>query len=510
MHKIFLSLLFVSISIFSASSHAISRKSTDNIFFATPYEPIGFDPALGEAIESANIISNIFESLVKFNEDNTNIEPSLATKWDISEDNLTYTFYLKKGVKFHDNTPFNAEAVAFNIERQIGPNAKPNMPYAKVIYGDVASYKVIDDYTISITLKKVNTSFLSNLAIYFGAPIVSPTALKASDNNVSDNPIGTGPYKFFAYDRGQQVILTRFDDYHGTKAKTENIIIKTIPETVSRVVALNRGEVDIAFSIDANVIDEVTKNNNVVLKRDGMNTNYMFFNCEDGALTSDREIREAVAMCINTEELVSSLYKDYAQVANTFLPNFMQGYSKDVKYPQYNIEKAKEIFARKNVKELKIITYSTPRPANTLGGQVLAEAIQASLLKANVQTKIFVYDFATYRNKIKQDKFDIGFLLWTGDNGDSDNFLNLFASDDIVYNAPRFKNDEYKALIAKGLSTSDTKERALIYTEAEKLLAREVPILPISHAKQLVAVSSKLKDAKVHPIGLFLFSKAYK
>ncbi len=496
----------------SAYAAALSRKPQDNIFYATGVDPLGLDPALVDDFDSGNVLFNLYEGLVAFKDENTDIKPSLAESWTVSDDGLTYTFKLRKGVKFHDGTPFNAEAVKFNYDRQMPEVATPKMSYASMVLVDVKETNVIDEYTVEIKLKKKSTPFLHNLAMSFSAPIASPTALKASNNNINEAPVGTGPYKFVAWDKGQQVILTRFEDYWGEKAKTQNLIIKTIPETSARVVALKNGEVDIITGIDSNVIQEIKASGKVIVDQDGMNTNFISYNCnpKSGAVTLDKEVRKAISMSINVPEMVDSLYKGYASVANSFLPTFMEGYSKDVKYPQYNPVEAKKIFEKKGIKKLTMITYSGARAYNTAGGQVLAEAVQAYLAKVGIDVDLQVYDWATYRNKMLNDKYDISFIGWSGDNGDADNFLNLFATDDPIANNPYWLYKPYQDLIAKGMETPDGKERAAIYVEAEKVMAEESPILPISHARQLVAISPALKDTVIHPVGLYKFQPSVK
>ena len=227
---------------------------SDTLIFAQGAEPRGLDPALVDDGESSKVIVNIYEGLLKFEEGSTKVEPCLAKDWKISDDGLTYTFYLQEGVKFHDGTDFNAEAVKFNIERQT-INKTEDMGYADFVWGDVASVEAQDDYTVVITLKKPSTPFLNNLAMSLGAPMVSPKALQDNDNNVNKAPVGTGPYVFKSWNPDQDIILEKNADYWGTPAKTDKVLFKFIKENASRVVALTNGEADMIDGIDTNVID---------------------------------------------------------------------------------------------------------------------------------------------------------------------------------------------------------------------------------------------------------------
>lgn len=478
--------LMFSFSAVSADA-AMSRKPQDNIFFATGNEPAGLDPALVDDNDSGNILCNIYESLLRFKPASTEVEPSLAESWTISEDGLTYTFKLRQGVKFHDGTPFNAEAVKFNFDRQRPENLVPKMSYAPFVFGDVESTTVVDEYTVAVKLKNPSTPFLRNMAMVFAAPIVSPTALKAGNNSVMDKPVGTGPYKLFAWDRGQQIILTTNEDYWDEKPSIQNVIYRVMKDTSARVVALNNGEVDIITAIDPNVIPEIEKNGGKIYAEEGPSTNYMLFNTRDGFMCKDREVRKAIAQAIDVPSLVESLYQGYSLYATTWFPSFMDGYDPNTKPVQYDPEAAKKFFEQKGIKSLKIMTYSNARPSNTAGGQVLAEAIQSYLAKVGVKADIIVYDYNTYRGKLLTDSWDLSFLGWAGDNGDPDNFINIFANDDPVANNGLWKNEEFRKLVIEAARTPEGPKRVEMYKQADRIIAEDVGVLPLSHPKDLLA-----------------------
>ena len=174
----------------TADAAGLSRAPQDNFFFASANDPLGLDPALVDDEEGAKILSNLYEGLLAFKPNNTDVVPCLATSWDVSEDGKVYTFHLRQGVKFHDGTPFNAEAVKFNFDRQMPENRTPKMSYAGFVFADVVKTDVVDEYTVKVTLSKNATPFLHNLAMSFAGPIVSPKALKENNNNVSLAPCG--------------------------------------------------------------------------------------------------------------------------------------------------------------------------------------------------------------------------------------------------------------------------------------------------------------------------------
>ncbi len=486
-----------------------ANDPTDTLIFAQGADPRGLDPAMVDDGESSKVIVNIYEGLLKYAKDSTKLEACLAETWKVSDDGLTYTFNLRKGVKFQDGTDFNAEAVKVNIERQMEGNATADMSYAGFVFGTVSKVEATDESTVVITLKEKNTAFLYNLAMSLAAPIVSPKALKDNNNNVNEHPVGTGPYKFVRWDKEQAIVLVRNDNYWGEKAKTKNVIFKIIKDNSARVVALNNGEVDMIDGIDATVVDQIEGAGNKLDQPDGMNINYMAYNTTTPAF-SKPEIRKAFSQAVNVPELVTSLYQGYASPADSILPSFVPGYAKDVKQVAYDPEAAKAVISSAGITSVHMITYSNPRPYNTANGQALAEAIQGYLAKVGVTANIEVFDWTTYKEKVKAGDYDICFYGWTGDNGDPDNFMALLSDKDPSMNVSRYDNSEYKDLIAKGKATPEGPDRDAVYAQLEKIQVDQNPWLLISHSKLLSAYSPKIQGYYYHVTGNIFFSEMTK
>ena len=482
----------------------VDREQT--LTFAQGADPRGLDPALVDDGESSKPIVQMYEGLTQFGDSNTEVEPCLAESWDISDDGLTYTFHLKQGVKFHDGTDFNAEAVKYNIDRQT-INKTEDMLYADFVYGDVAECNVIDDYTVEIKLTKASTPFLNNLAMSLGAPMVSPTACEAAGNNLNEAPCGTGPYKFVRWDKNEAVVLERFDDYWGDKGVSKEIVFRTITDNSARVVALTNGEVDIIDGIDANVVDQITAAGCLLNKTEGMNINYLAYNTER---ITDPEVRKALSQAVNVPELVQSLYRGYASQATSILPSFMPGYSADVTQTEYNPEEAQKVLADKGVTELHMLAYTNPRPYNTATGQTLAEALQGYWSKVGITCTIDAYDWTTYKEKIGTGDYDVCLYGWIGDNGDPDNFLNLLDSDDIEINLAQYHDEEYSQMLAAAASLPNGDERNAAYGEMEQKIADENVWLPISHQENLAAYVSNVQNFIYHPTGNTYLSQTYK
>ncbi|MEI3230383.1 MAG: ABC transporter substrate-binding protein [Gordonibacter pamelaeae] len=486
--------------------------AADTITYSLTADPRAVDPAYFDDGESAVVSCNMYEGLYQYGKTDAKVSPCLAKDLpEISDDGLVYTIKLNEGIKFHDGTDFNAEAVKKSIERQLEPNRNSDMPYASFVFGEeeagngVETVEAVDDYTVKITMRAASAPFVKNLAMALASPIVAPSAIEAAtDGQAITNPVGTGPYKFVDWTKGASVTLVANEDYWGEAPKTKNLVFKIIAEGNTRLTSLINGECDIISSVDPASADQIVDNGFELFSEDGMTINYMAFNTETGKCT-DQEVRKAVAQAINVEEMVKSIYGDYATVANSVMPTWMAPYAKDVKQTAYDPEAAKKTLADKGITSLQCITYTTARPYNQKGGSDLANMIQGYLSAVGVELSITQYDWTTYKTKVQTDPYDICFYGWTGDNGDPDNFMNLLADTNWSMNVAHLQDDEYKALIAEGLKTPDGDARDAIYLQCEEMVAEKQPWVLISHSKNLLGYSPKVKDFYYHPTGVVFF-----
>ncbi|MCL2137102.1 MAG: ABC transporter substrate-binding protein [Coriobacteriia bacterium] len=490
----------------------------DTLIYAQGAEPRALDPAYFDDGESAKPAGNIYEGLYKYGDRDTTVLPCLATDFpDISDDGLTYTITLREGVKFHDGTDFNADAIVASWERQLEPMLDPDMPYATFVFGEEAiesgltEIEVVDEYTVKLTMRAPSTAFLKNMAMTLAAPIASPTALEANNNNISEKPCGTGPYKFESWIKEDSVMLTAFDDYWDTdnQAKTKNIIFKVIPENNTRVTALLNDEVDIIDGVDVGMADQILKSGYTLFAEDGMTINYMAFNNDSGVCT-DVEVRRAICQAIDVDELVFTLYGEYATVANSVMPHFMAPYDKDIPRIEFDPEAAREILSDKGVTKLSCISYENPRPYNARNGAVLAETIIGYLNAIGIEVDIATYNWTDYKSKVQTEAFDFCFYGWTGDNGDPDNFMNLLADSNWAMNVGRFNDADYKALIKEGLETPEGPDRDAVYQKCEEMVAEKRPWLVLSHSKNLVGLNPKVVNFYYHPTGSAFMKTVYR
>lgn len=480
------------------------------VIFARGADSISLDPIMIEDGESAKVVANVYDTLVRYKEGSTEVEPALATEWTTSADGKEWTFKLRKGVKFHDGTPFNAEAVKFNIERQLPPNQTADMPYADFTFGMIDKVVAVDENTVKFDLKTPYAPFLLNLAMSLSAPMASPEAVKKYGKDFGMHPVGTGPFVFDSWEKDSKISLKANPDYWDGKPKVDKLIFEVVKENSVRANKLMAGEADIIDGIDPNDVERLKGDANLnFMTSPGMNINYM-------AMRTDRKpfdnpkVREAISRAINRDELVKNLYKGNALVANGPLPPILFGFDKDLKPYPYDPEKAKQLLKEAgydNNLSFELLSYPNPRPYNAVGGDSLATAIQGYLKQVGVNMKITSANWKEHKDNVKNGKAEAYLYGWTGDNGDPDNFLfALLHSSQIGkgrLNDAKYKNPTFDDLLMKAQQSSDKNERLKDYTAAQEILVKDAPWVFISHSMDMAAARKNISGFKIHPTGVY-------
>src|SRR5919197_3476291 len=344
------------------------------------------DPPAMDAQEGFIATTAIYEGLVRYKSDSTDVEPALAEKWDISADGKEYIFHLKPGVKFHGGSPLTAEAVAFTFMREVD---KEN-PLYKDAQGDYGGFPFIGDYIANVVTKveavgaldvkfPLNRKFsplLSNLAIPPGY-VISMEALKKYGKGINDNPVGTGPFKFVEWKKDDHITVEAFDGYWGNKPKLARIVFQPVPEASVRALKIQRGEGDVAWPIDPKDAPNLKgKADTDVLEEPGLNVNMAEFNLQKPE-NGNKLFRQALNYAINKQELADKLYSGAGVPATGVLPSTSWAFNKDLKAYPYDPEKAKAMLKEAGYSGQTIIldSYTIARGYNPQGSK-LAEAVQ--------------------------------------------------------------------------------------------------------------------------------------
>ena len=509
-------LLLLVLSAVLAACGNSGSSTKDTLVFGRGGDSTSLDPSRVTEGESFKVTVNLYETLLNFGEQDTTIQPGLAKEWS-TDDGLTYTFKLQEGVKFHDGTDFNAEAVVKNFERWANGDAD-KFPYYNSMFGGfkgdeghvIESVTADGDHTVIIKLKREQAPFLKNIAMSMFA-IASPTAFEKGDDQFERNPVGTGPFQFVEWKSNDSITIEKFDGYwQEGLPKLDKIIFRSIPDNSARLNALIAGEIDLADGINPADGEKIEGNADLqLIERPSMNVGYLGLTVTRPPFDK-KEVRQAMNHAIDKETIIESFFEGKANIAKNPMPPSISGYNDDIEGYDYNPEKAKELLAKAGYPdgfEMELWAMPVPRPYMPDGAKV-AEVIQSNLADIGVKAKIVSYEWPTYLDKASKGEADAFMLGWTGDNGDADNFLYVLLDEDNIgsNNYTYFKNTEMHDLFIQAQTEVDEDKRNELYKKAQEIIHEEAPWVPLAHSTPLLAASKDLSGFLPHPTGSDLLS----
>ena len=480
-------------------------------------EPVTLDAQQITDYNSARAGRNIFDALLHFKDESTEVEPALAESWDISSDGKVYTFHLRHGVKFHDGTDFNADAVLFSYERQIDPNHPfhdtGEFAYADFTFGTVDKIEKVDDFTVRITLKEPFAPFLANMAMH-SATIVSPTAVEKYGRDFSKNPVGTGPFKFVSWAPGVEIVVEKNADYWGGAPNVDKVIYRPIIEDQARLNELEAGSVDFIVNIPPDDLSRLKSDERfTTVEQPGMHTWYAVFNCQKPPFDNVK-VRQAVNYAIDRKAIVEGILQNTGTLADGPLPPVLWSHTSDVPGYEFNPEKAKQLLDEAGHGDGLSLSFWVPTSGSGMQQPVaMGQAIQADLKKVGIDLKIETFEWGTYLDKtIVEDAQTLPEMFemsWIGDNGDPDNFLYILLSGDQYpsngFNLGHCKDDTVDEILREARTTLDQAKRTELYIQAQKKLVEDAFWVPIDHETQIVVMKNSIKNFKLHPTGDFRF-----
>lgn len=463
------------------------------------------DPGFAWSEGDIDIVFHMYDGLVKFKNDDLEVEPALATEWNSSEDGKTWTFKLRKGVKFHDGTDFNADAVVQTFKRVIDKNnkfydvVKGGYSYLGYLMGDVIDDVIAkDDNTVEFKLNQKFAPFLTYMG-YYSEYIVSPTALEKYGADFPTNPVGTGPYIFDNWKKGEYIQLKANKDYWGEKPKIETLIFKVIPDSSTRLMELQTGAVDAIKGIDPSQLEKIKANTELkLLSIPGANTFYTTINTQKPPFDKVK-VRQALNYAIDVDKIVKFIYEGNGTRAINALPPTVFSFDSTARPYEYNPEKAKELLKEAgypNGFKLKLNTFLQARPYVTKPVQV-AEVMKADLEKVGIKVEIVTNEWATHNDIMNNMKHDIALTGWY-DIPYPSNFLKTMA---LEGGNTGYEPKELKDLALKALGTYDRSEQEKDWKEFQQKLHEGAPIIPIAHNNYTAAVRSNVKGFKLDVLG---------
>lgn len=474
-------------------------------------EPVkSLDPAEANSLSEAKVLANIFEGLVRFKPNSTEIEPCLATNWEVSPDGLYWTFYLRRDVYFHDTTPFTAEAVKLSVERQLPPHKKDNMIYGSFTFGMVKSMEILDDYTIKFNLRSPYSPFLRNLAMPWAAPIISPAAVKKFGEEFNKNPVGTGPY-YLAEWRDNTPVLVANGRYWGQKPRIQSVAFSPGSQE-QRLNSLNSGASGIA-DLAARQAEHINAEKVSVICRPSPSLGYLGMFNNRPPFNSSRA-RRAVCMAIDRGVIAQELFGDPSLAANSILPPKILGYNRELEPYSGGAQRARSLlknYGYPDGLDITLITYNTVRPYNPLGGTELAGIIKKQLAEANIRVTVKSYPWHEFKSALRKQEGDAFLFGWVGDNLDPDNFLYTLLASDVVSqtNLTHYKNSEVDRLISAAQQEHDEKIRQRLYYHAQQIVLQDTPMVFLAYGQDCFGVAKNLQGVEINPFGIPLFRNAY-
>jgi peptide/nickel transport system substrate-binding protein len=488
------------------------------------------DPIQTTEGESLRVTRQIFDGLLDFAPESFDPVPALAAEVPQPEDGgRSYTFPLREGVKFHDGTEFNAEAVKFNFDRwrdsknpyhKGGGPASEEFAYYTYQFGGfdddsiIESVEAVDEYTVRFSLKEPQGPFIRNLAMSPFA-IASPAAIKEDVEGFWQEPVGSGPFKFVSWKRDSEVQLEAFEgwwgtdvpaDQGGTGPKVDKVVIRSIPDNTSRVAALTGNQLSAADGLVPDDVPTVREAGLEVEFRPPNTIGYLAMNTQKEPF-NDVNVRQAINMAIDMPKIVEALFGDTGEVATSYFPSLLPFFNEGIERYPYDPERARQMLEDAGVANLETELWYMPVPRPYMpDAKSLAEAMQADLEKAGVNAKLNTFEWATYLEKTGKGDHAMAMLGWTGDNGDPDNFLYSLlgshaATPTNAGNIAFYKNPEVDELLLQAQSTVDENERRDAYYQAQEMLVQDAPWVPIAYVKPPVAYLPSVQGYQASPTG---------
>lgn len=511
------------------TAFAMGAQAAGTLIYCSEGSPEGFDTAqytAGTTFDAAG--HAMFNRLTQFKKGGTDVEPSLAQSWTISADGLTYTFKLRKGVKFHTTDYFKpgrdmtADDVIFTIERMVNKEHPFNkaypaeFPYASDVglESNTASVKKTDDLTVVLTLKKPDPDLLVKLAMPFASVLSKEFADKlvaeGKASMINQQPVGTGPFVLRRYEKDAQIRYAKHKDYWNAKdVLVDNLIFAITTDASVRFQKLKAGECHImSFPKPQDIAAMKADPKLKVDTAPGFNIGYLSYNTEKAPMNK-LEVRQALDMAINRKAIIDAVYQGQGQEASNPFPASLWSYNPKLKNPAYSPEKAKELLKKAGVAEgTEITLWAMPvqRPYNP-NAKLMAEMIQADWAKVGIKAKITQYEWGEYLKRLKQGEHDTGLIGWTGDYASPDNFLGVLLTCEAIggSNYARYCSKDFDALVLKARNSVNQKERTDLYMKAQEIFKKDLPWSTIAHSTVNQPMRKELSGFKISPFGDYNF-----
>ena len=474
-------------------------------------EPTSLDPGQLTDINSMKLLGAMYDTLVRFKPDSFDLAPSLATSWDISSDLMLYTFKLRPGVKFHDGTDFNADAVKFTYDRLLDPNGPyadtGPFPFAPGYYGSIAETIVVDPLTVQFRLNRQDASLINAFTLNTGR-IVSPQAVKTSRKNFAQNPVGTGPFKFVSWDHNVRITLTANPDYWDGAPALSQLIFRPLVDEQTRITEFLSGGVDVIFDVPPDNIGQVKGNPDAVfLEQPGPHVWWVTLNVQKPPFDNVL-VRRAVNYAVNKDALTQDILKGTGTPSvGPIPPAIGWAYTDQVTQYNYDPDRAQELLKQSGVlMPINVTFWVTESGSGMQSPKTMGTAIQADLAAIGVNAQIQTFEWGAFLNKYGSglaDEASMAELSWMFDSGDPAHMLpnNLYgpACSPKGFNGGCYQNSNVDLLMNAALKINEREQRGAVYRQIQQIVADDAPWIFVDNQIQNAATSTRVSGLKLHP-----------
>lgn len=506
-----------------------AAQAASTLVYCSEASPAGFDPSQytsGTDFDAS--AETVFNRLTQFKRGGTEVEPGLATRWDVSDDGLSYTFHLRPGVKFHTTDyfkptrDFNADDVLFTFQRLLDANhpfrkAYPSESPYFVDMGmntTIKSVEKVDDQTVKFNLNNVDAAFVQNLAMSFAsvqsAEYADQLLKQGKAPDLNQKPIGTGPFVFKRYQKDAQIRYDANTAYWKPEdVKLGHLIFSINSDAAVRLQKLKAGECQVSGYPRPQDIEQMEKDPNLkVISQPGFNLGFLAYNVTHPPL-DQLKVRQALDMAIDKPAIIKAVYQSAGQLAQNAIPPGQWSYDPSIKDAPHDPEKARQLLKEAGIApgtQINLWAMTVQRASNP-NARMSAQMIQADWAEVGIKANIVSYEWGEYIKRAKAGEHDVMIYGWTGDNGDPDNWLGVLYSCAAIKgsNYAKWCDPAYDALVQKAKLTTDRDERIKLYQQAQQILKTQVPITPIANSRVFQPMRKEVQDFKLSPFGLTPF-----